>query len=473
MKHLIEQINRIYTTLAWRLWNTLGAAGDNPQYQDCFIDLEALIILTIALGKSDPRLLEEALDWCSKFHNFVSISRLRTLIEELGSQIYIPFSTVAETLNSISQSKWPTFAKVSPLRIILSGKSQPPNCKIPALLQLRLRAFFGVGARADLATFLLTQQSKAFTAADIVEIGYNKRTLADILDSFSQAGLLTCSMIRNQKQYQLIKKEQLASLAGELPHLVPNWRSLMVVFLTLRDTFSKYQDHSISSTVVAIRNVLASLKEHLQKLNISPPPLSSDLTHWNSFIQWTVDILKNLINEGNFRKAAPIIDNFEEIFFSLIQYLYKIDDCIDGLEFVISNSAEHPIKHKKIYKECYQMSTCYLEELQSRLEDLLKFPIHLFMDIKLSETMYKYSQEHMQSFLYFVQNIPSSAEISLAGIFLWYKSLEIELNKINIFIYEIKERLKELYFRKTNVQLLTQSKILHKRHAVLKLFSVV
>ena len=467
----IEQIDRIFITLAWRLWNTLGVAGDGPQYQDYYIDLEALILLTASLGKSDPRLLEESLDWCSKFHDFVSISRLRTLIEELGEQIHTPFSLFAETLNSVSQAKWPTFAKASPLRATLKRKSQPPNCKIPALLGLRLRALFGVGARADLAAFFLTQSSKSFAASDTVEIGYNKRTLVDILDSFSETGLLTCSTVRNQKQYQLAKREQLISFAGELPNLVPNWRSLIVVFITVRVTLLKHQNHSISSTVVAIRNVLSSLQDHLQKLNISPPPLPSDLKHWESFIHWTTDLLKSLLNEGNFRRSEQPINN-EEILFSLIQCLHKVDDCIDGLEFIISNSTQHPMKHQAVFKECYQMSACYLEELQSRLEDLLKFPIHLLMDVKLAEIAHQYSQEFLQSFLHFVKNIPPSTEISLPGLALnWYKTLEIELNKVHRLTYEMKERLKEIHFFSTNIHLLIQPRTLHKRHAVLKLFN--
>src|SRR5262249_38657479 len=147
--------------------------------------------------------------------------------------------------------------------------------------------------------------------------------------------------------------------------------------------------------------------------------------------------------------------------------------CVDGLKFIINNSAEHPVKHQKIFKECYQMSSCYLEELQSRLEDLLKFPIHEFMDIKLAEIIHQYAQEPMQSFLQFVKNMPSVAEISIPGVALnWYRTLEMELSKVHRFIDGIKERLKELHFRKTNVHLLTQPTMLHKRHAVLKLFSV-
>ena len=261
-------------------------------------------MLTTLLGKHDPRLLEEALDWCSRYHAFVSVSRLRTLVEELGQKVHVPFSLFAETLNSLSQAKWPTFAKVTPLKTNLKRKSQPPNCQIPALVSLRLRALFGVGARADLATFFLTQQSGPFTAADMIEIGYNKRTLAVTLDFFFQAGLLTCSMIRNQKQYEFAKKEQLASLAGELPRLVPNWRSLIAIFFTVRDILAKHESSSLSSVVVALRNAFISLEEPLKKLNIMPPPLSSNLKDWKSYVEWTVATLKSLVDEETFKKGC-------------------------------------------------------------------------------------------------------------------------------------------------------------------------
>lgn len=467
MRSSIEQMDQAFIALAWRLWNTLGVAGESPQYQDCFIDLEALILLTTALGKSDPRLLEEALDWCSKFHHFVSISRLRRLLGEL-TELQASFSAFAQTLNAVSKSKWPTFTKAAPLRIHLRGRSQHPDLKIPALLGLRLRALFGVGARADLATFFLTEQSRSMTASDVTEVGYNKRTLADTLDSFYQAGLLTCSMTRNQKEYQLARKGPLASLAGELPRFVPNWRSLIVVFLNLREVLSKHQSHSTPSQIVAIRNVFISLKNPLEKLNISPPPISSDPTQWNSFIQWTVDTLKGLVNEGSFKKG----ETMEELCASLIARLYKVDDCTDGLEFIISHATQQPTQHQKIFKECYQMGTCYLEELQSRLQELLQFPIHLFMDLKLAELVYQYSQEQMPPFLRFVQNIPPSTDISLPGVALnWYKRLETELTKIHQLTHQIKQRIRELYFRATNIHLLNQSTVLHKRHTVLKLFS--
>lgn len=470
MRRLIEQIDNELASLAWSLWSTLGVAGNSPQHQNWLIDLEELIILTAVISECDPRLRDEALDWCSKFHYFVSVTRLRTLVVELGAEVYASFSIFAETLNSISQSKWPTFIKTSPLRMTCSGKSQPPSCEVPGLLNLRLRAFFGVGARADLATFFLTRKLRAFSASDMVEIGYNKRTLAIALDSFVQAGLLTDSMSRNQKKYELSRRDQLTSLAGELPNVVPDWRRILMVLVTMRTALQKHQEHSISSKIVAMSNALASLEEHLHELNISPPQLSSDSeSYWNSVVGWFNDMVKALAVQGNFREVPVVAHKLEETVISLMQNLYRVDDCIDGLEFIVSSSVEHSTRHQEIFKECFQMSICYLDDLKIALEDLLKFPIHLLMDLRLSDVMYKYSQEDLKAFLLFVKKFPSSVTHSRDALSL-YQRIEGELNKLHKFVYEIKERLKELYVRQTNVHLLTQSSVLFKRHTVLRLF---
>jgi hypothetical protein len=465
MKSLVEQIDDVFVGLAWNLWNTLGVAGETPNKPDCLIDLEALVLLTTIVGKSDPRLLEEALDWCSKFHSFVSISRLKTLISDSGTLLHISFSLFAETLNSISDAKWPTFVKTSPLPLKLSGKSSAPDCKIPALLALRIRSLFGIGTRADLATFFLTSASRTYTAADTTEIGYSKKTLAATLDSFVQSGLLTSTLSRNQKQYACVKKEQLASLAGELPRITPDWRTILLIFTTLRESISKHLKQSISSQAVSIANAFEQLKTPLNKLNILPLQLPPDPTHWNLFIEQTGQLLKSLVHHDTIRES-----DFENTFFSLMQKLYTVDDCVDGLEFIISQSLENPTKHQKIFKECYQMSLCYLDELQSSLNSLLKFPIYLLSDIKISEITYKYFQENSQSLFDFIKNSPIA--ITHPGIvFDWQRKLEQELTKIIRFLYEFKERLKELHLRKMDIHLLTQTPKLFKRHAVLKLFS--
>ncbi len=45
---------------------------------------EELILLTALIGEYDPRLRDEALDWCVRYHQFISVSRLRVLARILA-----------------------------------------------------------------------------------------------------------------------------------------------------------------------------------------------------------------------------------------------------------------------------------------------------------------------------------------------------------------------------------------------------
>ena len=64
---LLEQL----LDLAWSHWVALGVAGAVPG-AEAPVDLEALLLLTAELAPVDPRLRDEALDWCSRFHGFAS-----------------------------------------------------------------------------------------------------------------------------------------------------------------------------------------------------------------------------------------------------------------------------------------------------------------------------------------------------------------------------------------------------------------
>jgi len=160
LQSLSEKVDQHLLNLVWSLWTELGVAGIKRRHQNTLISLEELILLTALLGDKDPRLRDEALDWCVRFHHFLSISRLQALVRNLGPMIHKPFSLFAVTLNAVSSSKWPVFVEVDPLKYKPSGKSQTPRCELSSLFSLRLRTLFGVGARADLMTFFLLQKKR-------------------------------------------------------------------------------------------------------------------------------------------------------------------------------------------------------------------------------------------------------------------------------------------------------------------------
>lgn len=71
--------------LAWQQWSALGVAGTNA-CDTVAIDLEALLLLTGVVSDSDPRLHDEALDWCSECGHLISRPRLKQLLTAATSE---------------------------------------------------------------------------------------------------------------------------------------------------------------------------------------------------------------------------------------------------------------------------------------------------------------------------------------------------------------------------------------------------
>src|SRR5262245_24029797 len=140
MQALSTKLDKHLVDLAWSLWTELGVAGVVRNHQEFLIVPEELVVLTAAIQQVDPRLRDEALDWCSRYHHFISISRLKTIVKLLGPYVAKPFSLFSATLNSISQAHWPLLTTVSALSCTPSEKSLLPRLEAQALLQLRVRA---------------------------------------------------------------------------------------------------------------------------------------------------------------------------------------------------------------------------------------------------------------------------------------------------------------------------------------------
>jgi hypothetical protein len=472
MKTIIQQLNDGLAEIAWSLWTELGVAGTFRRHKHCLIPLEELIILTAVIADYDPRLRDEALDWCSRYHHFVSVSRLKTLVKKIGPPILEPFSVFASTLNTTTQSNWPIFSEVVPLKFLPSGKSVLPPLNAPALLQLRLRSFFGVGARADLFTYFLTEIKSDFTASDAVDIGYGKRSLAEILDSLALSGFLTSTIIRNQRKYELAKTEQLKRLIGEPPEFSPPWQHILGILISLRNELYRSEKNSVATKVIIIRNDLERMKNLLKSLHLSSPVLESDPDqYWEIFSKWILEYVK-AIAQGNFGRQFKVNSDFEKIIFSLIQLVYKVDDCLDGLEFVLSYSKEDLVKHSEIYRESYQMSLSFLNELREELQKLLCFPFHQLMDDKISDITYHYSRSYLQTFLKFTEKYTSLSQVNDPRQALkQYDALQSEVSKLHNFMNELRNQLAKIYFSRTNIHLLTLPTELSKRHAIIKLYS--
>jgi hypothetical protein len=295
---MLKEFDNCLLNLAWSLWTELGVAGTKRSHQHVLILIEELILFTSVLARTDPRLRDESLDWCSKFNRFISISRLKSILKNFGEDVEISFSWYASTLNLLAQTKWPVFREAQPLQVHLSQKSVLRPLESPALLNIRARGLFGTGARADIIAFFLTHENEAISILEITEeIGYSKRSLAELLDDLHSSNLFTRYSQGNQLRFQLNRNSPIFDLLKPVPQYV-SWRLIFTVLLAIRNCIVQTKNDSASTKVVAIRNCLSGLEDDLNRLGLVPPSFYNDISSYlETFNDWIINWAKNL-SEG-------------------------------------------------------------------------------------------------------------------------------------------------------------------------------
>lgn len=295
MKKISKQIDEYLAKLAWSLWTELGVAGLERKHQTFSISPEDLILLTSVLSEFDPRLRDEALDWCTQYHRFISPYRLQILAKKNKKYLEDSFSIFSATLNSVKKTKWFVFKKTRPLKFQPSGKSNLRNFKAPSMIYFRLKSFFGVGVRTDILAFLLSEELGEFSISDLLETGYSKRYIAEILEDLAAAGILHQSQVRNQLKYSFISRDLFIQLLGGIPKEMIHWHQILAIVLPIRACVRELEETPMSVKAIDLRNLLNTMSNQLLKMKLTPPPLQNDFeAYWNNATQWFMAFLDSL-----------------------------------------------------------------------------------------------------------------------------------------------------------------------------------
>jgi hypothetical protein len=130
--------------LAWSLWTGLGVPGQINRHANHAIDTEALIIFTAALGDEDPRLRDEATDWCIRYGSLISGARLKNLVSRESQIVQERYGELAATVAEHSSLRWPGKTKAREYAPREHPKIATFNRKSQLVLRLR-----GILARPD------------------------------------------------------------------------------------------------------------------------------------------------------------------------------------------------------------------------------------------------------------------------------------------------------------------------------------
>lgn len=98
----------------WREWTAVGVAGQNRVAPHHVVDPEALLLITCTVGRYDPRLFDEVMDWMVKNGRFVNVQRLRNILRKEAFRGGPVIAAVAEWLGQQgATTKWKVLATPS------------------------------------------------------------------------------------------------------------------------------------------------------------------------------------------------------------------------------------------------------------------------------------------------------------------------------------------------------------------------
>jgi hypothetical protein len=245
-----EEVRDLVLDTLWSLWAEIGAGGWDRRHASTAIDVEPLILATnhARLQQLDRRLLEQALNWSITNVRIVSAVRLRNLLKTLPPPQAESFGAFAATVRREANANWPgdgpvlrAGSTVSPFQ----ARRQPvPDLTRPSLVQLRLRAAWGVSARAEIIRLLLGEPSSFWSVSELAaDAAYGRDNVADAVEMMARAGIVRERGIGGSRRYQLAKRDpQLMSdrdpwvaLLGPLPETFPNWAARFRLMLAILD----------------------------------------------------------------------------------------------------------------------------------------------------------------------------------------------------------------------------------------------
>lgn len=225
-----QDIQSHLVAFLWSQWAQIGVLATTNRTDRWAADPEALLLLTFEVGREEPRLFDEALDWLTVNERLISIQRLRNLARDeedhalieavvgwlgerrrrarLEARAKVSGSTDPEPFFRNSQlpvaDPDPAFLAQGfvKARSEPSGKSQAPQVLLPINFAFRLRLLLGIGARAEAMRVLLTiDASRTNIQVLAASTAYTKRNVQEAVTSLTAAGALDAFEVGNEQRF--------------------------------------------------------------------------------------------------------------------------------------------------------------------------------------------------------------------------------------------------------------------------------
>lgn len=273
---------------AWIQWIALGvdAVGERDE---AVVDPEALIALTAELGDADARMRDVSTDWCVAYGRYANGSRLKQVVQELKT----PVDAIGEYVATVAAAGGPAWPMATQPRgdYINRGKARLDSAMARPRLRIRLRAAFGVNARADILAALLELPRVGLSVADLArKTRFTKPSVGSAVDALVLAGLVESRPVGNERRVALTPSGSI--LPGLRPPVAqPDW---VVRFGIALEVLRFEQQDGMSPSVRAIeaRRVVEFLRDRITGEGLPQPNLDALGDEFvNAFDRWVVQLV--------------------------------------------------------------------------------------------------------------------------------------------------------------------------------------
>ena len=281
--------------LCWGAWTELGVSAWGRSHEGWAIDPEPLIVFTAHLGDREPRLRDEATDWCIRNWRLISRVRLRNLVRRESAEHQARWGSFAATVNAHAGVDWPG-AGTAREAYRVTGRSTLRPLTEPSMALLRLRSIFGLGTRAEVLRYRLFHARSTWVTAQALAdaTNYGKRNVAEAADALVQAGVLRLRAEANRNTFALAEPEKLAAFVGAPPSFAPEWAPLLMVLGTVLHLAERSVALSAEVEAVETRGALRQIEALLDALGITPPPEVRGAVFVREWNRWAVALTGSL-----------------------------------------------------------------------------------------------------------------------------------------------------------------------------------
>lgn len=226
---------------AWAQWSSLGAGTvtTGTKAPESIIDPEALILVSLAMLHEERRLVDLLAWWARVGSRLLSVQRIKGMVDCFPASIGEGLGRFARSAAAANDARWKRYAGKAPLAARDKSARAPSLSEPPALI-LRLRAGFGVNAKADVLAFLLSTGGDRATIQDIERgTGYASVTVREATRDMALARFIRETRTHPVSYYarprpwaELLQRDEPGNHQDREPEL-PRWQFWVSVFAFL------------------------------------------------------------------------------------------------------------------------------------------------------------------------------------------------------------------------------------------------